>query len=319
MSKILVTGASGFIGQSLCSALLNDGFPVRAAVRSELPFLIAGGLEVVHIGELDAQTDWGNVCLDVDCVIHCAARVHIMNETEADALAAYRAVNVDGTRRLAEQAAEMGVRRLIYLSSIKVNGEMTVSGDIFSPSDKVFPKDPYGISKWEAELILREVASQTGLEVVIVRPPLVYGPRVKGNFLSILRWLSYGIPLPLGKIYNQRSLVGINNFVDLIITCVHHPAAANKTFLVSDGEDLSTTELLHRLGAALGKPARLLPVPVSLFELAAGLAGKQEIVHRLLGNLQVDISMTKETLDWEPHLSIDEGFQKTAQWYLNSR
>lgn len=319
VSKILVTGASGFIGQSLCFALLSEGFSVRAAVRSEWPFFIAGGLEVVDVGDFDAQTDWATVCLDIDCVIHCAARVHVMSETKVDALAAYRTVNVDGTRRLAEKAAEMGVRRLVYLSSIKVNGERTVSGGIFTPSDNAFPKDAYGISKWEAELGLREVTAQTGLEIVIIRPPLVYGPGVKGNFLSILRGLSYGVPLPLGKIFNQRSLVGINNLVDLIITCINHPAAANKTFLVSDGEDLSTTELLHRLGAALGKPARLLPVPTSLMELAARLAGKDEMVHRLFGNLQVDILMTKETLNWKPNLSVDEGFKKTAEWYLNSR
>ena len=319
MSNILVTGASGFVGQSLCSALLSGGFSVRAAVRSERPLLIADSLEAVTIGEIGNQTDWSTEFVHIDCVIHCAARAHVMNEAEADALAAYRAVNVDGTCRLAEQAAEMGVRRLVYLSSIKVNGEQTVPGEHFNSFDNVFPEDPYGISKWEAEQALHEIASRTGLEVVIIRPPLVYGPGVKGNFLSMLGWLSRGLPLPLEAIQNQRSLVGIDNLVDLLITCVDHPSAANQTFLVSDDEDLSTTELLRRLGAALEKPARLLPIPASLLELAARLVGKQDIAQRLLGNLQVDISKTKEMLDWTPPAGVDEGLRKTAQWYLSQR
>lgn len=318
MSNILVTGASGFVGQRLCSALRSGGFSVRAAVRSERPLLIADSPEVIAIGEIDNQKDWSTAFVHIDCVIHCAARAHVMNETEADALAAYRAVNADGTRRLAEQAAEAGVRRLVYLSSIKVNGEQTLSGDRFAPSGNAFPQDPYGISKWEAEKALYEVAALTGLEVVIIRPPLVYGPGVKGNFLSMLGWLSRGVPLPLGAIQNQRSLVGIDNLVDLIITCIDHPAAANQIFLVSDDGDLSTTELLRRLGAALGKPARLLPVPASLLELAARLAGKQDIAQRLIGNLQIDISKTREMLNWTPPVSVDEELRRTADWYLKS-
>ena len=281
--------------------------------------MIADSLEAVAIGEIDNQTDWSTEFVHIDCVIHCAARAHVMNETEADALAAYRAVNVDGTRRLAEQAVEMGVRRLIYLSSIKVNGEQTVPGERFNSFDNVFPEDPYGISKWEAEQALHEVSAKTGLEIVIIRPSLVYGPGVKGNFLSLLGWLKKGIPLPLGAIHNQRSLVGIDNLIDLIITCIDHPAAANQTFLVSDDEDLSTTELLRGMGHALGMPARLLPVPSSLLQFGANLLGKKDVAQRLFGNLQVDISKTKEILNWKPPVGVDEGLRKTAQWYLSQR
>jgi nucleoside-diphosphate-sugar epimerase len=211
----------------------------------------------------------------------------------------------------------MGIRRLVYLSSIKVNVAQTVSKDCFFSLNNAFNEDPYAISKWEAEQALYQVSAETDLEVVIIRPPLVYGPGVKGNFLSMLDWLSRGFPLPLGAIRNQRSLVGIDNLVDLILTCMDHPAAANKTFLVSDGEDLSTTELMRRLGAALGKPARLLPVPASSLGLAAQLVGKQDIAERLLGNLQVNISKTKEILNWAPPVSVNDGFRKTAKWYLS--
>jgi UDP-glucose 4-epimerase len=200
-----------------------------------------------------------------------------------------------------------------------VNGERTSKGVGFTATDLAKPVDPYGISKWEAEQVLLEVKARTGLEVVIIRPPLVYGPGVKGNFHTMLKWLSKGIPLPLGAIHNKRSLVGIDNLVDLIITCLDHPAAANQTFLVSDGEDLSTTDLLHRLGTALHKPARLLTIPASALDLLSQLAGKKAMAQRLLGNLQVDISKTREVLGWSPPISVDEGLQKTANWFLSQR
>ena len=319
--RVAVTGASGFVGQAVITELLSRQHDVHAVVRSldKSSHVSAKAIQTFPVGEIGPDTDWRDALTEVDCIVHCAARAHVMNETEADALAAYRAENVDGMRRLAEQAAEAGVRRLVYLSSIKVNGEHTVSGDRFASSDNAFPQDPYGISKWEAEQAFYDVAARTGLEVVIIRPPLVYGPKVKGNFLSMLGWLSRGVPLPLGAIQNQRSLVGLDNLVDLIITCIDHPAAANQTFLVSDDEDMSTTELLRRLGAALGKPARLIPVPAALLELAARLVGKQDIAQRLLGNLQVDISKTREILNWAPPVSVDEGLRKAAQWYLNQR
>ena len=317
--RVAVTGASGFVGQALLTDPLFCRHNIRAVVRSQdkiAPFL-ARRVETLSVGDIGRNTDWTAALSGIDCVVHLAARAHVMNEIEVEAIEAYRAVNVDGSRRLAEQAAEMGVRRLVYLSSIKVNGELTVFGESFNISNNVFPNDPYGISKWEAELALHEVASRTGIELVIIRPPLVYGPGVRGNFYSALNWLSRGIPLPLGAIYNQRSLVGIDNLLDLVITCIDHPAAANKTFLVSDGEDISTTDLLRRLGKALHKPARLLPVPVSMLEISARLVGKQDIAQRLLGNLQVDISKTREELDWSPPVSVDDELQKTADWYLS--
>ena len=319
MKKILVTGASGFVGQALCSSLHAQGHVVRAAVRSSDSITLAGDLDVVAVGEVGAQTNWSLALAEMDCVIHCVARTHVMHEKEADALTAYRAVNVDGTRRLAEQAVESGVKRLVYLSSIKVNGEQTSKDQCFTATDLAMPEDPYGISKCEAEQVLLGVAARTELEVVIIRPPLVYGPGVKGNFHSMLKWLSRGIPLPLGAIDNMRSLVGIDNLVSLIITCINHPAAANQTFLVSDGEDLSTADLLLRLGKALHRPARLLPVPASALEVTAQLVGKKAVAQRLLTNLQVDISKTREVLDWRPPESVDEGLQKTADWFLSQR
>ena len=317
--RIAVTGVSGFVGQALMTELCSCQHDVHAVVRSldKNTSVLARAIQTFPVGDIKVDTDWTATLTRVDCVVHCAARAHVMNETETDALAAYRAVNVAGTRQLAEKAAKMGVRRLVYLSSIKVNFEQTASTDWVSTPDNTFTEDPYAISKREAEQALHEVSAKTGLEVVIIRPPLVYGPGVKGNFLSMLAWLSRGVPLPLGAIQNQRSLVGIDNLVNLIVTCIDHPAAADKTFLVSDDEDLSTTELMRQLGAALGKPARLIPVPAPLLELAARMAGKQDIAERLLGNLQVNISKTKETLNWAPLVSMNDGFRKTATWYLS--
>ena len=316
MSKILVTGASGFVGQTLCYALISSGYSTRAVVRSADLVSLVEELEVVAVTDIGANTQWSTVLHDVNCIIHCAGHAHVMGNREADALLAYRAVNVEGTRRLAEQAALSGVERLVYLSSIKVNGEQTTTSAGFTADGIIKPVDPYGVSKWEAEQALLEIAASTGLEVVIIRPPLVYGPGVKGNFYSMLKWLSRGIPLPLGAVHNVRSLVGIDNLVYLIITCINHPAAVNQTFLVSDGEDLSTTDLLYRLGKALYKPSRLLPVSASVIELTAHWVGKQAVAKRLVGSLRVDISKTKEVLGWSPHVSVNEGLKKTADWYL---
>ena len=317
MKKILVTGASSFVGQALCSSLLMQGYVIRAAVRSSDSMEPFGGLDVVVVGEVGAQTDWSAALQGVDCVIHCAARAHVMHEKEADALVAYRAVNVAGTQRLAEQASLLGVRRLVYLSSIKVNGEQTAPGSPFLFSDAPAPEDPYGLSKFEAEQALWAVSAQTGLQVVVVRPPLVYGPWVKGNLLRLLRLVAFGVPLPFGALRNQRSLVGLSNLVDLLLLCAECPAAANQTFLVSDGEDLSTTDLLRRLGKALHKSSCLLPVPSSVLEVGAQLVGKRAVAQRLLGNLQVDISRTREVLDWSPPVSVDEELKKTANWFLS--
>ena len=318
MKRILVTGASGFVGQALCSSLLTQGHAVRAAVRSAgLPS--ANGLDVVAVGDVGAQTDWSAALSGVDCVIHCAARAHVMHETAADALEAYRTVNVAGTRRLAEQAATLGVRRFVFLSSIHVNGVFTHGAHLFEHDDVPAPIENYAISKWEAEKVLWEVSAKTGLEVVVVRPPLVYGPGVKGNMLRLLSMVASGMPLPLGAVHNQRSLVGLDNLVDLLIHCVDHPAAAGQVLLVSDGEDLSTPELIRVLAQAMGKPSRLVPVPVLLLRAAGSLLGKGAEVDRLVGSLQVDSNHTRELLDWSPPVSVDEGLQKTADWFLGQQ
>lgn len=310
--NLLVTGASGFVGASLCARAAKLGFTVRATSRSscELPFVG----ETLNTGLIDGGTNWCPALRGCDTVVHLAARVHVMNDDAHDPLTAFRAVNVDGTLNLARQAVKAGVRRFVYVSSIKVNGERTTVGVAFKSDDVPYPEDPYGISKYEAEVGLRKIAKETGLEVVIVRPPLVYGPEVKGNFSTMMRWLRRGIPLPLGAVTeNLRSLVALDNLVDLLVTCIDHPAAANEIFLVSDGEDLSTTDLLHRLGIAMSKPARLLPVPPSWLQFAAKLLGKSDMAQRLLGNLQVDISHTCQTLGWKPLISVDVGLLRAAQ------
>jgi UDP-glucose 4-epimerase len=242
-----------------------------------------------------------------------------MNERDADPLAAFRRVNVRGTLRLAEQAAQCGVRRFIYLSSIKVNGEGTWPGRPYTADDQPAPLDPYGVSKLEAEHGLQVLAVKTGMEIVIIRPVLVYGPGVKANFRSMMAWLNRGVPLPLGAITNKRSLVALDNLVDLIMTCIHHPAAANQVFLVSDDEDLSTSELLRRMARALGRPARLLPLPMWILKGTAQLLGKRALSQRLCGSLQVDIDKTKSLLEWTPAISVDGALAKTAKDFLEHR
>ncbi|SDY00901.1 Nucleoside-diphosphate-sugar epimerase [Pseudomonas kuykendallii] len=274
---------------------------------------------IFRVGEIGADTDWRGALERIDAVVHCAARVHVMRDTSSDPLAEFRQVNVNGTLNLAEQAARAGVRRFIFISSVKVNGEGTESGKPYLADSPPAPLDPYGISKMEAEQGLRALASETGMEVVIIRPVLVYGPGVKANFRSMMSWLSKGVPLPLGAIHNSRSLVALDNLVDLIVTCIDHPNAANQTFLVSDAEDLSTTELLQRMGRALGKPARLLPVPAPLLRAGATLLGKGAVAQRLCGSLQVDISKTRELLGWTPPVSVHEALRRTAEHYLAQR
>jgi nucleoside-diphosphate-sugar epimerase len=262
---------------------------------------------------LAADADFRHMLAGVDAVVHLAARVHIMEERAADPLAAFRAVNTSGTLNLARQAAETGVRRFVFVSSVKVNGEETTPGSPFRHDDLPNPEDPYGISKREAEDGLLELAAQSGMDVVIVRPPLVYGPGVKANFAAMMRAVQRGLPLPLGAVtHNRRSLVALDNLVDLLITCLDHPAAANQTFLVSDGEDLSTADLLRWLGRAMNKPARLFPVPVPLLRAGAALLGKRDVARRLLGNLQIDISHTRETLGWTPPITVDEGLRRAV-------
>ena len=312
---ILVTGATGFVGTALIERLLADGLSVRAAVRRESA-LKDSNVEAALVGDLSAETDWRKAVANVDAVIHTAARVHVMSDRASDPLTEYRRTNLHGTLRLARQAAEAGVRRFVFVSSIKANGEATRNGSAFSADGATAPVDPYGISKLEAEQALRELAKQTGMEVAIVRPPLVYGPGVKANFRTMMSIVARRIPLPLGGVTgNRRSMVSLDNLVDLLFACVHHPAAGNQTFMVSDGEDLSTAQLLKRLGQAMGKPAHLLPVPASWLERGASMLGRAHIAQRLCGSLQVDISKTKNLLGWTPPITVDEGLKKTAEGY----
>ncbi len=308
--KILVTGANGFIGSAFCREVLARGIAVCGATRKpcDLPIGVRGFV----VGNIDSSTDWREPLSGCDVLTHLAARVHVMADTAIDPLIEFRRVNVQGTLNLARQAAAAGVRRFVFVSSIKVNGEATQYGQLFTPGDEPSLLDDYGMSKLEAEQGLREVALQTGMEVVIIRPPLVYGPGVKGNFATMMRWLQRGVPLPLGVIHNKRSLVALDNLVDLIFTCLTHPAAANQTFLVSDGEDVSTTELLRRMGQAMGHPVRLIPIPVGWLKLVATLVGKRELAMRLCGSLQVDISQTHKLLNWSPSVSLEEGLRRTA-------
>jgi nucleoside-diphosphate-sugar epimerase len=314
--KVLVSGASGFVGTGLCAELFRLGQSVRAAVRSATTQVT--GIETVSVGEINGETDWTEALLGIKVIIHLAARVHVMKDNAACPLEASRKVNVDGTINLFRQAAKAGVQRFIFISSIKVNGENTLPGQPYTTENQTEPTDCYGISKRDAENELRQLALQTGMDVVIIRPPLVYGPGVKGNFQTMLRWLKKGVPLPFGAIHNKRSFVSLDNLVDLIITCINHPAAANQTFLAGDGEDLSTTELLQRLGNALGEPVRLLPLPVCLIKIGARILGKRDIAQRLCDSLQVDISKTRTVLGWNPPVTVDASLKKTATDFLQA-
>jgi nucleoside-diphosphate-sugar epimerase len=316
VGPVLVTGASGFVGSALLKRMLADGLTPRAAFRGTARD-VPGGLAVVERVNLDADYDWRPALAQCSAVVHTAARVHLMRDTAPDPLPEFRRVNVEGTQRIARQAADVGVGRFVFLSSIKVNGERTQPGRPFRAEDPPAPTDAYGISKHEAEQALLEVGADTGMEVVIVRPVLVYGPGVKANFLSMMRWLARGIPLPLGALHNRRSLVGLDNLVDLLTTCLHHTAAVNETFLVSDEHDLSTTELLRRMAAALGRPPRLIPVPERVLKAGASLLGKGDLAQRLLGSLQVEIGKPRNLLGWSPPMSIDDELRVTAQWFLN--
>jgi len=314
--RVLVTGATGFIGQRILDwgAAVPDLALVgatrgRNSARDQRH-------DFVHVGELGASLDWRPALEGVDAVVHTAARAHVTRDRAADPLAEYRRINVAATEALARQAATAGVRRLVFISSIKVNGERTMPDHPFRPADPPRPEDPYGVSKAEAETALRVVAAETGLDIVIVRPVLVYGPGVKGNFRSMMRWLQRGIPLPLGAVRNRRSLVALDNLVDLVFRVVRHQLAANQTFLVSDGVDFSTTELLRMTAEALGVRPRLVPVLPGLLAGTAHIAGLGRAAERLLGSLQVDISHTRRLLDWTPPVAPAQALAETAKAYL---
>jgi len=314
---ILVTGATGFVGHALVTKLWAENKHVIAGVRHKSS-LFDSELKQFELGDL---TSTGSVLSDlanVDVLVHAAARVHIMNEaSDLDPLTEFRKVNTASTLNLARQAADQGVRRFIFISSVKVNGERTIAGMPFRPTDDDIPTDPYGLSKYEAEQGLLELADETGMEVVIIRPPLIYGPNVKANFASMLKWVSKGIPLPFGSVtHNKRSLIALENLADFIVHCIDHPKAANEVFLISDGEDVSTTALFEKVANAFGKKPHLLPVPVSLMTFSAALIGKKVVADRLFGSLQVDSSKAGDLLDWKPVITMDEQLKKTAEAYI---
>jgi len=309
---ILVTGGSGFIGGSLLQRLsaLQPG-NVRGAFRKPPPHR-PESVQIAVVGEINSQTDWQEALSGVEVIVHTAARVHVMRESSVRPLDEYRRVNTEGTLNLARQAAAAGVKRFVYLSSIKVNGERTQPDAPFRADDTPNPTDPYGVSKLETERGLLEVSKVTGLEIVIIRPVLVYGPGVGGNFRKMMQWIDKGIPLPFAAIQNRRSMVGIENLLDLIILSISHPAAANQIFLVSDGEDLSTPDLMRRTAAALRKPARLFSFPVWVMRLAAHMLGRGDLAQRLCDSLQVDIRKNRDLLGWTPPNGVEVGLGQLA-------
>ena len=315
--KVLLTGGSGFIGKALAESLLKKDYGLVVATR-DVRIAPCTDIEMIVYRDLQSLEQIVTPAMAIDVVIHTAARVHVMDETSQNPIQAFREVNVVGTLNFARQAADSGVKRFIFVSSIKVNGESTKPGECFVEEDDGYiPSDPYGLSKYEAEQCLLELAKQTGMEVVIIRPPLVYGPGVKANFLTMMQWINRGIPLPLGKIDNKRSLVALDNLVSFIIHCIEHPKAANEIFLISDGEDVSTTELLTKVAKAFHKKPMLIPVPVTLMQFAAKIVGKGDIADRLFGSLQIDNSKARELLDWNPVITMDEQLKKTVDAYLN--
>lgn len=310
-SHFLVTGANGFVGKVLCKELLKHNYSVRAAIRQGVIFDDCS--DTVTIPVIGADTDWNAALAGVDVVFHLAARVHIMNDGASNPLAEFRKTNVDATLNLAKQAVTAGVKRFIFISSVKVNGEFTNIDEPFKETDLPMPDDFYGLSKYEAEQGLLALAKETGLEVVIIRPPLIYGAGVKANFASMLRVVKKGLPLPLGAIHNKRSFVYIGNLVSLLLLCVNHPRAVNQIFFVSDGQDLSTTELLKICANAFNIKAWLIPVPSRLITVVATILGKSDIAQRLCGTLQIDISKAKNMLGWRPVVTVLDGLEATTK------
>jgi nucleoside-diphosphate-sugar epimerase len=307
-TKLLVTGASGFVGKAVCNEALKKGFKVRGSLRNYHSH--NSPIESVMIPEINSRTDWTSALKKVDVLVHLAARVHVMRETEINPIVLFREINVNGTLNLAYQAVNAGCKRFIFLSSIGVNGHNTQLGHPFSEVDKVAPHNAYALSKWEAEKGLIRIAEETGLQVVIIRPPLVYGYNAPGNFDFLKRAVYRGWPLPFGALNNQRSFVALDNLVDFIITCITHTNAANNSFLVSDGQDLSTAELVRGMAQAASVPLRLLPVPLWVLKAGASMLGKGDVFQRLCGNLQIDISKTRDFLNWEPPVSVEEGLKR---------
>jgi nucleoside-diphosphate-sugar epimerase len=308
VTNFLVTGAGGFVGQAFCLAIGSNA-NTRAAVRTSCS--VSNAQQIV-VGEVDGCTDWSTALKNVDVIVHLAARTHVTKEAAFDPLAEYRRTNVAGTSNLASQAVRAGVKRFVFVSSVKVNGEVSPEGQPFVESDAPAPEDHYGRSKHEAEMALRRIADENGMEWVVVRPPLVYGPGVKANFASLVSAVCRGIPLPLGAVDNRRSLIGLGNLVDFLAKCAVLPEAARHTFLVSDDDDLSTPELVVRLAFAVGTEPRLFPLPLSVLKVGARLLGRQAAIRRLCGNLQVDISLARSALGWKPPFTVEDELRKTV-------
>ncbi|HHT9112438.1 MAG TPA: UDP-glucose 4-epimerase family protein [Candidatus Wunengus sp. YC65] len=319
VSSVFVTGATGFVGKMLCHSLVERGYHVAGAVRSpEKIGLLPRSMEYRMVEDIGPSTDWAGALENVDTVVYLAARVHVMHETSTNPLDEFRRVNTAGTAKLLEMAVKAGVRRIIYLSTIKVNGERTTEGYSYTEGSPVCPEDAYAQSKWEAEQILHGFTLGRGIEVVIIRPPLIYGPDVGGNFLRLLNWVNRDIPLPLSRVNNSRSLIYAGNLVDVIATCITHPAAAGETFLVSDGEDISTPDLIRMIAKAMNKRTRLIPLPVILLKAAGKLMGKGPEIERLSGSLCIDSSKIRKVLGWKPPFTMEEGICETVKWYQNS-
>jgi UDP-4-keto-D-QuiNAc 4-reductase len=314
--RVLVTGAGGFIGRALTPALITRGYAVRSARRGSATHEHPG-VESVTIGSIGPQTDWREALSGVAAVIHLAARVHVMRETAADPEAEYLSVNTGGTENLTRACVTAGVRRLVYVSTIKVNGEKTPPDRPFTPEDPPRPQDPYSRSKWLAEKMIAVVAHESQLETVILRPPLVYGPGVKGNFFNLLQWVDRGIPLPVGGLRNRRTLVGLQNMVDFLICCLEHPKSAGRTWFLGDGDDLSTPDLIRRIAKAMHRSPRLLAIPPILVRAGLGLLGRGQVADRLCGSLVVDTRRTEELLHWTPPRMVDREIEDAVQWYLS--
>ncbi|MFX0197331.1 MAG: UDP-glucose 4-epimerase family protein [Candidatus Hodarchaeota archaeon] len=315
--KILVTGANGFIGYALCNKLLSDHCKVKGIVRSKSyndRFL--NGIDISQLESIGPETDWSEAINGMDYVVHLAGRVHVMPNDAQDPFSSFREINVAATERLAREAALANVKRFIYISSVKVSGEGKSTP--YNEEDIPTPQDAYGISKWEAEKVLNKIYKDTGMEIVILRSPLVYGPRVKANFLRLLKIVDRGF-LPLASINNRRSLIYLGNLVDAIVTCMEHPKAAGQTYFVSDGEDVSTPELIRRISSAMGRPARLLPFPLVMLKLAGFITGQSIAMDRFLKSLTIDCSKINRELDWQAPFSMEQGLRETARWYKKSR
>lgn len=314
LSRVLITGADGFVGKALCAEMFSRGWKVRASVRSrEKIKSLPEEIQIVETGSIGPDTGWIHALDNVDLVVHLAGRVHVMKDSSSDPLSEYRIVNTAGTEKLARSAASSGVRRFIFMSTVKVNGEGREVQ--YCEDDIPGPLDPYGISKWEAEKIIKAIANETGMETVIIRTPMVYGPEVKANFLKLLKAVDRGIPMPVASVNNRRSIIYLGNLVDSIIACINHPGAAGQTYFVSDGEDVSTPELIRQIAEALGKPARLFQLPLFILRLAGGITGKSQAMDRLTGSLAVDSSKIRKELGWNPPFTLARGLKQTAEWF----